>query len=124
MRGWMSTPNRPRPERGRAAPEGRSSIPLPYRKEVIIITFAPPRMPDILIVHDPYGRSISEVTGIEHPVLLARYAEGCQRSGALAKALTIRASLVADGRCWRCGRRLAASTALTSGAGRDCIKHY
>lgn len=77
-------------------------------------------MPDLLITHDPTGRQISEVVGVERPLLLAKYAQGLDRTGASARALLIKASLVADGRCADCGRRLSSRSSLANGYGPDC----
>jgi hypothetical protein len=79
-------------------------------------------MPDFMVTHDPYGSAVTEVTGVARPVLLAHYATGLEKTGAASKALLIRAALVADGRCWRCGRRLRSRTSLSAGSGRDCRK--
>ena len=79
-------------------------------------------MPDLLVTYDPLGRAVTEVEGIKHPVLLARYAKGLEEVGAKAKAALARAALIADGRCDQCGRRLSSSRTVHVGTGRDCRK--
>jgi hypothetical protein len=79
-------------------------------------------MPDLMVLHDPYGSAVTEVTGVKRPVLLANFATGLEKTGAASKALLIRAALVADGRCWRCGRRLRNRESLSEGSGRNCRK--
>jgi hypothetical protein len=79
-------------------------------------------LPDLLVTHDPLGRAFTEVDGLEHPVLLARYAQGLEAVGAKAKAALCRAALIADGRCQYCGRGLSSERTVHVGTGRSCRK--
>jgi hypothetical protein len=77
-------------------------------------------MPDLLVTSDPFGRYITQVDGLAHPVLLAQYAEGLDRVGSHGKAMLARAALVADGRCPYCGRRLSSARTFPFDIGRSC----
>jgi hypothetical protein len=86
------------------------------------MTTAEVRLPNFLIGTTSQGSFVAHVTDIGQPVRLARYAVELDRIGSGRKAALVRAALVSDNRCWRCGRRLTNARTVETGLGRDCRK--